>query len=199
MTEKQLSRSTRGVETLLAVIIAILSILTAYAAFMSAQIDLTSTDNYFLAQSLLNDANSLYLERGQDIIYDFEAFDSFIIYAETDPDLSDYFLNAMSDAALSSIDRPDGPFDQAYYDEMYSVPNEILEDEELFFESAAHDSNRAVAYQLTVLIMAVGLSFAAWASLASKQKLTRFIFLLLSVSALIIGLGQMLFIPGPLI
>lgn len=187
-----------GIETLLALIIAIFSILTAYAAFLSAQIDSTSTDNYFLAQSLLNEANSLYIERGQDIIYDFGAFDSFVVYENSDPDISEYYFNAMSEPAIASLDRPDGPFDQGYYDEMYEIPNEIRDEEIELFENAAHDSNRAVAYQLTVLIMAVGLSFAAWSSLASKRRLIQFVFLALSVLALLIGLVQMLFIPGPL-
>jgi len=185
-------------ENLLAFNIAVLSILAAYSAYLSARIDSNSTDNYFLAQSYLNDANSLFIERGQDIIYDFNAFDSFVIYADSNPEISEYFFSQLSDAAHNSMDRPDGPFDEGYYDEMYAVPNEILEYEAEAFEIAAHDSNRAVDYQLTVLIMAIGLSFVAWASLADKGTRYRTLFLAASYVALAFGLVQMLLIPGPL-
>ncbi len=198
MPQIQSGKNWISIETLLALIIAVLSVFTAYAAFKSAEIDSTSTDNYFLAQSYLNDANSLYLERGQDIIYDFNAYDSYNIYQEERPEISDYYYDQLSDEAIASMERPSGPFDQTYYDEMYIEPTSILEDEEIAFTSAAHDSNRAVAYQLTVRILAVGLSFAAWASLAEKENRLRNIFLGLSILALIIGLVQMLSIPGPL-
>jgi hypothetical protein len=97
------------------------------------------------------------------------------------------------------MDRPEGPFDQEYYDAMYSEPKAVLEDEAAAFAIAAHDSNRAVAYQLSVLIMAVGLSFAAWASLAGEENKIRIVFLVLSLIALTIGLIHMFSIPGPLV
>lgn len=198
VAEKSNREKWLNINTLLAFLIATLSMLTAYAAYKSAEIDSTSTDNYFLAQSHLNDANSLYLERGQDIIYDFNAYDSHIIYQDSNPEISDYYFDQLSDEALASMERPDGPFDREYYDAMYIEPKTILEEEEFVFDNAAHDSNRAVAYQLTVLIMAVGLSFAAWASLADEKNNLRPVFLVLSLITLVVGLIQMFSIPGPL-
>ena len=106
--------------------------------------------------------------------------------------------DVLSEPATASIERSEGPFDQAYYDEMYAEPKAILEEEEVAFDSAAHDSNRAVAYPLSVLIMAVGLSFAAWASLAGEENKIRIVFPVLSLIVLTIGLVHMFSVPGPL-
>lgn len=185
--------------TVLSCLIATLSIVAAFAAYRAAIVDSTSTDNYFLAQSYLNDSNALYLEQGQDIIYDFSAFDAYVAHDILgNSELSDYYYDQLSDELLEGMDREEGPFDQVYYDAMYAEAHDTLAFGKETFGKAAHDSNRAVAYQLTVLIMAVGLSFAAWASLAEKQKQTRFMFTMLSVATLAIGLGQMLTIASPL-
>jgi predicted outer membrane protein len=186
--------------TILSFLIAILSVITALAAYRAAAIDSTSTDNYFLAQSYLNDSNALYLEQGQDIVYDFSTYDAYVANDILgNEELSGYYYDQLSDELLAGMEREEGPFDDTYYTAMYKDAQETLELGEETFDSAAHDSNRAVAYQLTVLIMAVGLSFAAWASLSEKNKQVRFIFTVLSVVALVIGLGQMLSIPGPLL
>jgi hypothetical protein len=183
----------------LSVLIALLSVITAYAAYQSAAIDSTSTDNYFLAQSHLNDSNAFYLERGQDIIYDFTTFDSYIAHDILgNEELSEYYYDQLSEEFLESADREEGPFDDGYFDAIYEDAHATLGERDEAFAKATHDSNRAVAYQLTVLIMAVGLSFAAWASLSEANKQVRFIFTFLSTAALIIGLGQMVIIPGPL-
>lgn len=183
----------------LSFLIAMLSVVTAFAAYRAAAIDSTSTDNYFLAQAHLNDSNSFYLEAGQDIIYDFTTYDSYVVQDMLgNIELSEYYYDQLSDEFWESAEREEGPFDDLYYDTIYAEAHEALELGEETFNKAAHDSNRAVAYQLTVLIMAVGLSFAAWASLSEGQKPVRFVFTALSVAALVIGLGQMLTIPGPL-
>lgn len=183
----------------LSFLIAILSVVAAFAAYQAAAVDSTSTDNYFLAQTHLNESNALYLEKGQDIVYDFATYDSYIAQDQLgNAELSEYYYDQLSDEFQESADREDGPFDDQYYDTIYADAHESLAEGETTFEKAANESNRAVAYQLTVLIMAVGLSFAAWASLADTQKQIRFVFTALSVATLVIGLGQMLMIPGSL-
>jgi len=186
------------VNTILAFLIAILSVLTGYAAFKSAEIDSTSTDNYFLAQAHLNDANVLFLERGQDIIYDYTAYDRYYINNDSNPEIAAYYLDQLSEAATASLERPDGPFDDAYGEAMYKEAYDVLAQEEAAFEQAGHDSNRAVAYQLSVLIFGVGLAFAGWASLADGTNMLRVVFTVFSSLSLILALIQMSRIPGPL-
>ncbi len=184
-------------ENLLAIIVATLSALAAFAAFQSAKIDSTSTDNYFLSQSVLSDGNTILLSASQDIMRDYRLVDNSETFGDTDPELAELMLLNLSQAGFDSYERS-GDFDDQYYDDVYLDADEYFDEYDQLFVSAAHDSNRAVAYQLTVLIMALALSFSAWASLADAGSRTRQIFLVLSLIAMVIGLAQMLMIPAPL-
>lgn len=186
-----------NLNTVLALLIALLSVLTGYAAFKSAEIDSTSTDNFFLAQTHLTDATLLFIEQGQEALYDHVAYNQYKVNQESNDEVAEYYFDQLSEAAKASIERPDGPFDKAYYEAIYSEAKTVLEKEEVAFDKALVDSDRAVAYQLTVLIMAVGLAFAGWGSLAEARNKLRFVFTGLSALALIVGLVQMLTIPGP--
>ena len=71
--------SENQVEWSIAALIAILSILTASNAYYSNIEDSNSNHNYFTSQSIIVEANSLYLEANQAIIYDLNAYDSYYL------------------------------------------------------------------------------------------------------------------------
>ncbi len=77
MDENDSSLGVDRLELMIAALIALLSILTAATAYYSHMEDSSSTHNYFTSQSIIVEANSLYLEANQAIIYDFNSDDSY--------------------------------------------------------------------------------------------------------------------------
>ena len=184
--------SENQVEWSIAALIAILSILTASNAYYSNIEDSNSNHNYFTSQSIIVEANSLYLEANQAIIYDLNAYDSYYLAdLEGNDTRAEFYFSGLSDSAIASFNRSSGPFDDQYYDEMYSFASE-REDEGITLAEKAEAENKASdEFQLAVLFSAVGLSLTGWASVISSTKL-KFTFMGSSVVALGISVLQSL-------
>ena len=184
--------SENRVEWTIAALIAILSILTASNAYYSDVEDSNSNQNYFTSQSIIVEANSLYLEANQAIIYDLNAYDSYYLAdLEGNDTRAEFYFSGLSDSAIASFNRSSGPFDDQYYDEMYSFASE-REGEGIALAEKAEAENRASdEFQLAVLFSAVGLSLTGWASVISSTKL-KFTFMGSSVVALGISVLQSL-------
>ena len=184
--------SENRVEWTIAALIAILSILTASNAYYSDVEDSNSNQNYFTSQSIIVEANSLYLEANQAIIYDLNAYDSYYLAdLEGNDTRAEFYFSGLSDSAVASFNRSSGPFDDQYYDEMYSFASE-REGEGIALAEKAEAENRASdEFQLAVLFSAVGLSLTGWASVISSTKL-KFTFMGSSVVALGISVLQSL-------
>ena len=184
--------SENRVEWTIAGLIAILSILTASNAYYSNIEDSNSNHNYFTSQSIIVEANSLYLEANQAIIYDLNAYDSYYLAdLEGNDTRAEFYFSGLSDSAIASFNRSSGPFDDQYYDEMYSFASE-REGEGIALAEQAEAENRASdEFQLAVLYSAVGLSLTGWASVISSTKL-KFTFMGSSVVALGISVLQSL-------
>ena len=184
--------SENRVEWSIAALIAILSILTASNAYYSNIEDSNSNHNYFTSQSIIVEANSLYLEANQAIIYDLNAYDSYYLAdLEGNDTRAEFYFSGLSDSAIASFNRSSGPFDDQYYDEMYSFASE-REDEGIALAEKAEAENKASdEFQLAVLFSAVGLSLTGWASVISSTKL-KFTFMGSSVVALGLSVLQSL-------
>ena len=184
--------SENKVEWSIAALIAILSILTASNAYYSNIEDSNSNHNYFTSQSIIVEANSLYLEANQAIIYDLNAYDSYYLAdLEGNDTRAEFYFSGLSDSAIASFNRSSGPFDDQYYDEMYSFASE-REDEGIALAEKAEAENKASdEFQLAVLFSAVGLSLTGWASVISSTKL-KFTFMGSSVVALGLSVLQSL-------
>ena len=184
--------SENRVEWSIAALIAILSILTASNAYYSNIEDSNSNHNYFTSQSIIVEANSLYLEANQAIIYDLNAYDSYYLAdLEGNDTRAEFYFSGLSDSAIASFNRSSGPFDDQYYDEMYSFASE-REGEGIALAEKAEAENRASdEFQLAVLFSAVGLSLTGWASVISSTKL-KFTFMGSSIVALGISVLQSL-------
>jgi hypothetical protein len=164
---------TKGwMENMLTAMIALLAISTAGTAYLSHMEGSESTDNYFRSQSILVEANSLFLEANQAIIYDYSMYDGYYLAeAEGDTNTSDYYYASMSIELKDSLDREEGPFDDQYYQEIYQLPNEVYENGTMIAGVASEQNTASDGYQLAVLISAVGLSLTGWAALMGSKRL----------------------------
>ena len=184
--------SENRVEWTIAALIAILSILTASNAYYSNIEDSNSNHNYFTSQSIIVEANSLYLEANQAIIYDLNAYDSYYLAdLEGNDTRAEFYFSGLSDSAVASFNRSSGPFDDQYYDEMYSFASEREGEGITLAEKAEAENKVSDEFQLAVLFSAVGLSLTGWASVISSTKL-KFTFMGSSVAALGISVLQSL-------
>ena len=184
--------SENQVEWSIAALIAMLSILTASNAYYSNIEDSNSNHNYFTSQSIIVEANSLYLEANQAIIYDLNAYDSYYLAdLEGNDTRAEFYFSGLSDSAIASFNRSSGPFDDQYYDEMYSFASEREGEGIALAEKAEAENKASDEFQLAVLFSAVGLSLTGWASVISSTKL-KFTFMGSSVVALGISVLQSL-------
>ena len=184
--------SENRVEWSIAALIALLSIITASNAYYSNIEDSNSNHNYFTSQSVIVEANSLYLEANQAIIYDLNAYDSYYLaYLEGNDTRAEFYFSGLSDSAIASFNRSSGPFDDQYYDEMYSFASEREGEGIALAEKAEAENKASDEFQLAVLFSAVGLSLTGWASVISSTKL-KFTFMSSSVVALVISVLQSL-------
>jgi hypothetical protein len=168
--------------------------ITAFAAYTSAQINSAAGDLYADTQVELIENNSRLILTTQREAMDNLRLDLHKAYVEEDPASAQRFLDGMSLEAQENYNE-EGYFEDAYYDTYTELDIEWLE-ALIVYDAAFVDSARAVSYQLTVLIMAVGLSFAAWASLSNSNYRMRVAFLVMATLALSAGLFQMMTTPA---
>ena len=179
-------------EIIIAAMIALLSILTAGTAYNSHMEDSNSTHNYFSSQSIIVEANSLYLEANQAIMYDMNSYDSYVIASnDGNESLAMFYFSGLSQSAVDSDNRSTGPFDDQYFEEMYSYASLREAEGQELASIAANQNDAADEYQLAVLFSAVGLSLTGWASVISSTRL-KFTFMGSSVVALALSVLQAL-------
>lgn len=182
-------------EVVLGTLIAVLSIFTALASYQGSMSDSDQSKNDVLGMQMLTDANAEYLTANQDIIQDYTYFDTYYLNVETNPEVAEYYQESFSEALTESMEREEGPFDEAYYEAMYAGPNEMFTDADNYFALAEEYNERGDKLQLVMLIMAVGLSFAAWASLLSEESKMRLLFALFAIAVLIAGIFTYMTVP----
>ena len=169
-----------------------LSILTASTAYYSHIEDSNSNHNYFTSQAIIVEANSLYLEANQAIIYDLNAYDSYYLAdLEGNETKADYYFAGLSNSAIDSFNRSTGPFDDQYYDEMYSFASNRENEGIALAEKAEAENIASDEFQLAVLFSAVGLSLTGWASVINSPKL-KLTFMSSSIVALALSVLQAL-------
>jgi len=179
-----------GNEFVLGTLISLLSIFTAVASYQGALADGKQNDFEIEGMKSLNDGNAEYLTSNQEITQDYSYYDTWYINQETNPDIADYFQFQFSDELLTAIERSgsENPFDEEYYNAMYQIPSEYFDESDLHFETAGAWNERGDLLQLVLTIMAIGLAFAAWASLNKEESNLRAFFSFLAIITLIIGL-----------
>ncbi len=173
---------------MLGVLVAVLSVLIAAAAYQSSLFDSKESDLNVEGQKQLTESNSLYLEANQFVIYDYQMYDGWYINDGTNADLADYYMASFSENLSASMEREEGPFDDQYYTEMYTDAETTYDESMTAFDEANTAGNKADSLQLAVLIFAVGLALSAYGSILGDESKVRFFFAVLSVVSLVFGI-----------
>ena len=184
-----------GFEITLGTLITVLSVFTALSSYQGSMADSDQNKGEIEGMQVLNDANAEYLTANQEIIQDYTNFDSWYLNQE-DPDLAEFYQGNFSPALLTALGRSaEDPFDDPYYEEMYAYPTGLFDEADSLFGVAQEHDEKGDRLQLVVMITAVGLAFAAWASLLDKGSRIRLLFAALAIVALALGAYSYLIIP----
>jgi hypothetical protein len=182
-------------EIVLGSLIAILSVLTGVASYQGSIADSKQNENEVKGMQTLNDGNAEYLSANQFVVYDYTMYDGW--YTADTADKEEYYQASYSQELQNAIAaNPDDPFSDAYYDAMYASANEFWAESDAAFEAAGQWDNRGDGLQLVVLVMALGLAFAAWASLLKEESNMRLLFAALSIIMLVWGVISYLNVPA---
>jgi hypothetical protein len=178
-----------GTEIFLGTMIALLSVSTAVASYQGAMSDSEQNKNEILGMQNLNDGNAEYLRANQDITQDYNYFDNWYINVDDRPDIAEYYQYSFSEQLLAAIERdPDTVWDEQYYDDMYADAIVLWDESDTNFDLASQWDERGDQLQLVMLIMALGLAFAAWASLLGAESNMRLLFSFLGTISFLAGL-----------
>jgi hypothetical protein len=183
-----------GNEILLGTLIALLSIFTAFASWQGSIADSKQNEYEIKAMQELNDGNAEYLSANQFIVYDYTMYDGW--YTTDSEDKAAYYEASYSEELQSALTTdPENPFSEDYYNAMYATANDYWANSDTDFETAGQWDNRGDGLQLVMLVMALGLAFAAWASLVKEDSNMRFLFSALAVVTFVLGLIFYLGVP----
>jgi hypothetical protein len=183
-----------GNEVVLGTLIAVLSVFTAVASFQGSLADSKQNENEVKGMQSLNDGNAEYISANQFIVYDYTMYDGW--YTADTADKEEYYQTSYSAELQESIAaNPDDPFSEVYYDSMLASANALWTESDTAFETASQWDNRGDGLQLVVLLMALGLAFAAWASLLKEESNMRLLFSALAVIMLVFGVISYLNVP----
>jgi hypothetical protein len=159
------------------------------AAYQGSFSESKESDANVEGQKQITEANALYLEANQFVIYDYSMYDGWYINTGKDEEIAQYYYDSFSESLQSSMDAgEEDPFTDQYYQEMYADADTTYEDAFTYFDQAEVASERANQMQRVVLVFAVGLALAAYGSLIAPDKLIRVLFTIGSLAALIAGL-----------
>ena len=185
-----------GKEVVLGTLIALLSIFTTLASLQGSVADGKQNEYEILGMKSLNDGNAEYLRANQDITQDYNYFDNWYLNLDERPDVAEYYQGSFSQALLDAMDRdPDTVWDDQYYNDVYADADAYFDDSDINFETAGEWNNRGDGLQIVLSVMALGLAFAAWASLLKEDSNMRVLFSLFAVIALVIGVINYLGLP----
>jgi hypothetical protein len=175
-------------DVFLGALVAVLSVFTAFAAYQGSMQDSKESDNNVEGQQVLSLSNTEFLRANQDIIQDYTMYDGWWINDGVNEVNADYYRENFSEYLTASMEREEGPFDDQYYDEMYTDADSSFDEAMALFDEAQAAGDKADRYQLILMIFAVGLSMGAWASLLGSENRIRKFFSLFSVILFIFGL-----------
>ncbi len=178
-----------GNEILLGTLIALLGIATAVSSYQGAMADSEQNKFEILGMQSLNDGNAEYLRTNQDITQDYNYFDNWYLNVDERPEIADYYEGNFSGQLAAAIERdPNTVWDDQYYTEMYADSDQLFVDSDTNFEIGSQWDERGDQLQLVMLIMTLGLVFAAWGSLLGAESKMRLLFALLGIIAFAAGL-----------
>jgi hypothetical protein len=176
-------------EVFLGTLIALLSVFTALASYEGAMADSKQNEFEIKGMKNLNDGNAEYLRANQDITQDYNYFDNWYLNVDERPDIGEYYQTNFSEALQAAVERdPEGVWDDQYYDDMYAEAYVYWDDSDTSFDLASQYDEKGDNLQLVMMMMALGLAFAAWASLLGAESNMRLLFALFGLIMLVVGI-----------
>jgi hypothetical protein len=174
-------------ELVLGSLVAILSVLTAIAAYQGNMADSDQSKYNVKGQQELTNANAEYLTANQLIVYDYNLYDGW--YTADDAAKKEYYRSSYSEELQAAFAaNQDDVFTDGYYAAMYADANAMFAKADEQYQLAEKFNERGDQLQLVMMIMALGLAFAAWASLLKDASKIRVVFAVLSILTLVYGL-----------
>ena len=180
-----------GSNYFLGFLVTALSVFTAATNFATYQVSGTASGYDTEGTRLLAYSNTEYVRATQFIIQDYTMFDGYYIQQDVDDFAAEYYQSNFSPELQASYDR-DAAFDDQYYDEMYAYSDDLFDQAFEQFDLANAASEREAVFQLAMLVAAVGLAFAAYASLLDEKNRMRPLFALMSFFMLVVSVLQAL-------
>jgi hypothetical protein len=180
-----------GSNYFLGFLVTALSVFTAATNYATYQISGTASGYDTEGTRLLAYSNTEYIRATQFIIQDYTLYDGYFVQQDVDDFAADYYQSNFSPELQASYER-DAAFDDQYYDEMYADSNDLFEQAFDEFDKANAASEREAVFQLAMLVAAVGLAFAAYASLLDEKNRMRPLFALMSFFMLLVSVLQAL-------
>ena len=180
-----------GSNYFLGFLVTALSVFTAATNYATYQVSGTASGFDTEGTRLLAYSNTEYIRATQFIIQDYTMYDGYYIQQDVDDFATEYYQANFSPELQASYDR-DEAFDDQYYDEMYAYSDDLFDQAFEQFDLANAASQREAVFQLAMLVAAVGLAFAAYASLLDEKNRMRPLFALMSFFMLVVSVLQAL-------
>ncbi len=185
-----------GNEILLGTLIAILSVFTAIPSYYASLAGGEQNNAEIKGMQALNDGNAEYLTENQSIGQDYNYYDNWYLNQDSNPEVAEYYQFNFSQQLQDAIARdPNKVWDDQYYTEMAVTSTELFDQSEAYFILASDWNERGDLLGLVVMIMALGVAFAAWASLLKEDSNLRLVFSFFAIAMLIYGLVTYLGVP----
>jgi hypothetical protein len=178
-----------GSNLFLGFLVTALSVFTAATNFATYQVSGTASGYETEGNRLLANSNTEYVRATQFIIQDYTMYDGFYIQQDVDDFAAEYYQANFSEELQASYER-DAAFDDQYYDEMYAYSDDLFDQAFEKFDMANAESEREAGFQLSMLVAAVGLAFAAYASLLDELNKMRPMFALMALLLLVFSIVQ---------
>lgn len=185
-----------GNEIFLGTLIALLSVFTAVASYQGAMADSDQNKFEIKGMQALNDGNAAYLSANQTWIQDDGNYDNWYINQDTNPEIAAYYEGNFTQELADAVARngaDEYPIDEEYEKVLYADAIAFWDDSDASFDLGSQWDERGDQLQLVMLIMALGLAFAAWASLLGAESNMRLLFALFGLITFIAGLFIYLF------
>jgi len=178
-----------GSNLFLGFLVTALSVFTAATNYATYQISNTAADYETEGERLLANSNTEYVRATQFVLQDYTMYDGFYVQQGVDDFAAEYYQSNFSPELQASYDRG-AEFDDQYYDEMYAYSDTLFTQAFDNFDAANAASEREAGFQLAMLVAAVGLAFAAYASLLDELNKMRPMFALMSLLLLTFSVIQ---------
>lgn len=180
-----------GSEMFLGSIVALLTILTAVAAFQASRLSIDAGRASGRSVRTLLESNAAFLSSSQQVSADLTLY-GLSLEAGLDEDQEAYYQSSFSLALQEAIERNESdpgayPFDEGYDEFQFSLADELFGDVFELVDEAGEKRGQSQRFQLATFVFAIGLAFSSWASLADDGSRIRHLFALFASATGLIG------------